>query len=335
MSEGEALWLAGGPAAFRAADILIRAEDEILVARMTVAQLLELDEPTDVCVALADRLGLISGTRAPILDLDWDASPHLMGIVNVTPDSFSDGGDHADASAGAAHGRALGSAGAVVLDIGGESTRPGSDPVSVEEEIARTQPVVAALASDHIVSIDTRNAPVMKTAIEAGARLINDVSALTHDPRALSVVAETGLPVALMHMGGKPKTMQDDPSYDHAALDVFDRLEERVLACETAGITRDRILIDPGFGFGKTVAHNMTITNMLTLFHGLGCPILFGASRKSSIASLSRGEAAKDRVPGSVALALAAAERGVQMIRIHDVAETAQAIAVWRGLSAD
>jgi dihydropteroate synthase len=254
-----------------------------------------------------------------------------MGIVNVTPDSFSDGGRWLDPGAAVAQGLRLESEGANILDIGGESTRPGAEPIGVEEELRRVIPVIAALARQARVpvSVDTRNAEVMRRAAEAGARIVNDVAALGYDPNALRVAAEMDLPVVLMHAQGDPRTMQLDPRYDDVVLDVYDWLEARIAVCEAAGIARGRIVVDPGIGFGKTVAHNLALLGSLSIFHGLGCPILLGASRKSFIGRLSGGAPADQRVPGSVAAALLAVAQGVQILRVHDVAATRQALAVW------
>jgi dihydropteroate synthase len=259
--------------------------------------------------------------------------PRIMGIVNVTPDSFSDGGRWLDPGAAVAHGLQLAAEGADILDIGGESTRPGAEPVGIEEELRRVIPVIAALAGQVRVpiSIDTRNTEVMRRAADAGARIINDVAALGHEPNALRVVAETGLPVVLMHAQGDPRTMQLNPRYDDVVLDVFDWLEVRIAAGEAAGIDRERIVVDPGIGFGKTVDHNLALLGSLSVLHGLGCPILLGASRKSFIGRLSGGAPADQRMPGSVAAALLGAAQGVQILRVHDVAATRQALAVWQG----
>jgi dihydropteroate synthase len=256
--------------------------------------------------------------------------PRLMGIVNVTPDSFSDGGRWLDPGAAVAHGLQLEAEGADILDVGGESTRPGAAPVSIDEELRRVIPVIAALAKTARVpvSVDTRNAEVMRRAAQAGARIINDVTALAYDPNNLRAAGETGLPVVLMHAQGDPRTMQLDPRYDDVVLDVYDWLEARVAACEHAGIARERLIVDPGIGFGKTLDHNLALLGALSLFHGLGCPILLGASRKSFIGKLS-GAAADQRMPGSVAAALLGAAQGVQILRVHDVAATRQALAVW------
>ena len=256
----------------------------------------------------------------------------MMGVVNVTPDSFSDGGRHATTDAAVAHALQLEAEGADILDIGGESTRPGSDPVDLEEECRRVLPVIAALArkSRARISVDTRKAEVMRRAALEGAHMINDVSALTHDPRSLEVVAALALPVALMHAQGDPRTMQDDPTYDDVVLDVYDYLDERIAACERAGIPRARLVIDPGIGFGKTLAHNLELLGSLAIFHGLGCGLMLGASRKSFIGHLT-GAGAADRLPGSLAAALLGAAQGVQLLRVHDVAATRQALAVWAG----
>jgi dihydropteroate synthase len=262
--------------------------------------------------------------------------PCVMGIVNVTPDSFSDGGDRFDAERAIADGLAMWRAGADFVDVGGESTRPGAAPVAPEEELRRVRPVVAALAGEGVrVSIDSRHAEVMAGAVEAGAAVINDVTALTGDADSLRVAADSGLPVVLMHMQGEPRSMQADPHYDDVALEVYDHLAERLAACEAAGIPRARIAVDPGIGFGKTLVHNLELLDRLTLFHGLGCPLLLGVSRKSFIGKLSRQEPPKDRLAGSLAAALAGVARGAQILRVHDVAETLQALAVWRAIACD
>jgi dihydropteroate synthase len=258
-------------------------------------------------------------------------APFVMGVVNATPDSFSDGGAFLDADRAVAHGLVLIAAGARIVDVGGESTRPGASPVDPAEERRRVLPVIAGLRdaagkAEAVISIDTRNAGTMQAAVAAGAGVINDVSALTHDPEAMSVAAASGLPVILMHMRGAPRTMQDAPAYDDAALDVYDYLDSRISACADAGIDRSLIMIDPGIGFGKTVAHNLALLNQLTLFHGLGAPILVGVSRKGFIARLSAGEPASDRLPGSLAAGLWAAQQGARILRVHDVAETMQAL---------
>jgi dihydropteroate synthase len=255
--------------------------------------------------------------------------PRLFGIINVTPDSFSDGGEAFGRDDAVRRGRAMIEAGADALDVGGESTRPGADPVAVEDEISRVVPVVRALADLGItVSIDSRRAPVMAAAIEAGAKIVNDVTALTFDADSLGVVAASGVAVILMHMQGEPGTMQDNPHYDDAVMDVFGYLKQRVEVCEAAGIPRDRVAVDPGIGFGKTLDHNLDILGRLDLYRDLGCPVMLGASRKSFIATISRGEAPKDRLGGSLAAVLSAAARGVRLFRVHDVAETRQALAV-------
>jgi dihydropteroate synthase len=276
-------------------------------------------------------LARLQQPRPPLAGLALDR-PRIMGIVNVTPDSFSDGGRYLSPDAAVAHALALEAEGADILDIGGESTRPGAGPVGLEEEWRRVGPVLAALAGRARVplSIDTRNAEVMRRAADAGARLVNDVSALGHDPQSLKVAAATGLPVVLMHALGDPRTMQDRPRYDDVVLDVYDALEARIAACEQAGIPRARLIADPGIGFGKTLAHNLALMGCLSIFHGLGCAVMLGASRKSFISRLTGAEADR-RLPGSLAAALLGAAQGVQVLRVHDVAATRQALAVWEG----
>ena len=255
--------------------------------------------------------------------------PRLFGVINVTPDSFSDGGEALALSEALKRGWAMLDDGADILDVGGESTRPGAEPVSAEEERARVVPVVKGLSEmGALVSIDTRRAEVMAAAIDAGAGIVNDVTALTGDQDSLGLVADRGVAVVLMHMQGEPGSMQENPQYENAAKDVFGTLKARFEACEEAGILRHRIAVDPGIGFGKTVDHNLEILNRLDIYRGLGLPVLLGVSRKSFIAKLSRGEAPKDRVPGSLAAVLAAWAQGVRMFRVHDVAETRQALAV-------
>ena len=255
--------------------------------------------------------------------------PLVMGIVNVTPDSFSDGGRHFDARAAIAAGHAMLEAGADLLDIGGESTRPGAAPVSVEEEIARVLPVLRELAKAATVSVDTRNAATMRAALEAGAEIVNDISALRHDTDAARLVAEAECGVVLMHMKGTdPRTMQQDIAYEDVVLEVAEFLADRIAFAEAAGIARRRIAVDPGIGFGKRMPQNLALIERLSLLATLGCPVLFGASRKRFIGELSGVEVAEDRVAGSLAAAIAAAQRGAAILRVHDVAETVQALAV-------
>lgn len=261
--------------------------------------------------------------------------PRIMGIINVTPDSFSDAGEALKPEDAIKRGRAMLDAGADILDVGGESTRPGADPVDAGEEMARVLPVVKGLSElGALVSIDTRRAEVMKAAIEAGAKIVNDVTALTGDPESPGVVAESGLPVVLMHMQGEPGTMQKNPKYGDAAVEVFDYLKQRVAESVAAGIEVSRIAVDPGIGFGKTVAHNLDILNRLDLYRNLDPPVLIGVSRKSFIGKLSRDEPPKDRVPGSIAAQLAAFSQGVRLFRVHDVAETRQSLDVWQAIEA-
>jgi dihydropteroate synthase len=265
----------------------------------------------------ADRdLSAFAQARAPfcgVADL-----PAIMGVVNVTPDSFSDGGRFASTEAAIVQGIALAEAGAAVVDVGGESTRPGSTPIDDTEEIARVVPVIRALAERGLrVSIDSRHGTVVEAALAAGAIVVNDVTALS-DPRFL------------MHMQGEPQTMQVNPVYRWAPGDIFDFLRARIAACEAAGIGRERIAVDPGIGFGKNLAHNAAVLNHLVMFHGLGCAVVLGASRKSFIGRANRGEGTEARLPGSLAAVLLGAEQGVQIFRVHDVEETRQALAIHR-----
>jgi dihydropteroate synthase len=276
----------------------------------------------------APRPPLQMGERTIRLD-----QPQVMGIVNATPDSFSDGGRFADANAAAEAGADMARDGAAIVDVGGESTRPGARTIWEGDEIERIAPVIRQLAAGGAaVSVDTRKADVMTAAIEAGARLINDVSALTYDDRSAEVVAAAGVPVILMHHQGAPEVMQDDPRYDDVLVEIYRWLEGRIAAAVEAGIAREKILVDPGFGFGKNVAHNLELMNGLAVFHSLGCPLVVGASRKRSIGALSGEAPADQRLGGSIAFALKAVEQGAQLLRVHDVPETVQALRIWRGL---
>ncbi len=257
------------------------------------------------------------------------ARPLIMGIVNVTPDSFSDGGRHAAAEQAIAHGLKLAAEGADILDVGGESTRPGSEGVDEGEELARVVPVIEGLAAaGHRVSCDTRKAPVMRAALKAGAAIINDVSALQHDPQSLAAMAEADCPVVLMHAQGDPKTMQLSPNYADVALDVFDALEDRIAACVAAGIAKERLIADPGIGFGKSFRHNLDLLHQFTLFHGLGVAVLMGLSRKGFVGALTGEKTAANRVNGSVGGALWSALNGAHILRVHDVKATVEALVV-------
>ena len=329
----KALSLAGGPLRFDGVEAILRQNGKAAQRRVLPVGQLRSWAETHSCWPEAERLlARLTLPRTDFAGLPL-AEPQIMGVINVTPDSFSDGGDRFDRRQAIDAGLKLWQAGASIVDVGGESTRPRAEPVSLDQEMERVLPVIEALTREGVrVSIDSRNAPVMSAALAAGASLINDVTALTGDPNAMKVAADSGTPVILMHMQGEPRSMQDNPIYDDAALDVFDYLAERADACEAGGIPRERVAIDPGIGFGKNLAHNLRILEQLALFHGTGCPVLLGASRKSFIGRLSEAEAPKDRLPGSLAAVLAGAARGVQLFRVHDVAETKQALAVWQAI---
>jgi dihydropteroate synthase len=259
--------------------------------------------------------------------------PFVMGIVNTTPDSFSDGGAFDGAEAVTLQGRALLREGADLLDIGGESTRPGALAPPLEVELDRVLPVLRALAREApAMSIDTRRAAVMRAALAAGAAMVNDVSALTHDPESEATLAARDVPIVLVHMQGTPETMQRAPRYDCAPLEVFDFLEARIEALESVGIGRDRLIVDPGIGFGKALSHNLEILRDLAVLQGLGCPVLVGVSRKGFIGQLSGAPVPRERLAGSLAAALFAAGEGADVLRVHDVAATRQALAVWQAL---
>lgn len=283
----------------------------------------------------AEMRDILTAPRPDLAGLALDR-PRVMGILNVTPDSFSDGGRFLAPEAALEQARRLVAEGADILDIGGESTRPGAHPVPEADEVARTAPVIAALRAGGMsapISIDTRKAAVAVAAFDAGADILNDVAALGYDAALAPLAASRQVPVCLMHAQGAPETMQDDPRYDDVLIDVYEALEAHIARAEAAGIHRARVLIDPGIGFGKTLAHNLALMARLSAFHALGCPILFGASRKRFIAGLDPAATlAGDRLGGSVAAALTAAAQGAQVIRVHDVAATRQALTVWQGI---
>jgi len=310
--------LQGGDLAFSLARLV---EDGREVATLPVAMLPE--EWADQIEVITARPLAFAGLVSP--------RPLVMGILNITPDSFSDGGRHFDASAAIEAGHAMLQAGADILDIGGESTRPGAEPVLPDEEIARVIPVVRELAKAAPVSIDTRHAATMQAALEAGAEIINDVTALRHDPAAVDFLARNQAPIVLMHMPGTdPRAMQAQAEYADVVLEVARFLRDRVATLEALGIARARIAIDPGIGFGKTMAHNLALIEALPILAQIGCPIMLGASRKRFIGTLSGVEQAEARLAGSLAVALAGAARGAAILRVHDVAETIQALAVWQ-----
>ena len=275
------------------------------------------------------RPPLVLGERTLRLD-----QPVVAGILNVTPDSFSDGAKHlGDPAAAAAAGVDMAAAGAALIDVGGESTRPGAALVWEEDEIKRVVPVIERLATaGTLVSVDTRKATVMEAALAAGAAIVNDVSALLWDDRALAVVVRAQCPVVLMHSPDPDKGGHGRVGYRDVLTEVFDWLQARIAAVVAAGVDPARIVVDPGIGFGKSLADNLALLNGLAIFHGLGCPVMLGASRKRLIGALSNEAPVGERLGGSVALAVRAIDAGVQMLRVHDVAETVQAVRVWRGL---
>lgn len=317
---GGALDLAGGWCWFDRVEVLARTGSQGVFSAS--------DLPGDV----RERL---CSPRPDLMGLPLDR-PLIMGILNVTPDSFSDGGRFAEPDLALTHARGMASSGADILDIGGESTRPGAADVSIDQEIERTAPIIATLRAGGFslpISIDTRKAGVAEAAIHAGADMVNDVAAFGYDASLAELVASKGVPVCLMHAQGAPATMQIDPKYDNVLLDIYDYLAEKIVQAESAGIARNRIIVDPGIGFGKTVAHNLALMRGLSLFHGLGCRVLLGASRKRFIGTLSGTDAADQRGPGSLAMTLAGAAQGVQLHRVHDIRETKQALRLWQAVT--
>ncbi|MET3827852.1 dihydropteroate synthase [Sphingomonas sp. PvP055] len=327
--DGEVARLAGGMLWFAAYDVIERGRRRT-VPIAALADLLADERAARLHARItAPRAAMTLGERTLRFD-----QPSVAAILNVTPDSFSDGGTHGeDPAAAASAGVAMAAAGAAIIDVGGESTRPGAQVVWEGDEIARVVPVVERLArSGTLVSIDTRKAGVMEAALAAGAAIVNDVAALLWDDRALEVVAGAGCPVVLMHSPDPAGGGHGAHGYGNVLTDVFDWLEARIDAVVAGGVDRTRIIVDPGIGFGKTLAENLALLNGLAIFHGLGCPVLLGASRKRMIGALSNEAAADARLGGSIALALKGVEAGVQLHRVHDVAETVQAVRVWRGL---
>ena len=315
--EARGFRLAGGPRWFERVERIRRGgESEIIPAG---------DVP-------ADMLERLTAPRTPLCGVPMNR-PSIMGILNVTPDSFSDGGQHTGAELDAVI--QMLKDGAELIDIGGESTRPGAVYIPPEEEAARVLPVIEALAKHGLgpISVDTRKAVVAEAALAAGAEMFNDITALSFDPDSMGVASASGAALCLMHTAGPPETMQDNPSYNNVLLDVFDYLDERVQACEAAGIPRSRIMVDPGIGFGKTHAHNLALIRGISLFHGLGCPILLGVSRKGMIGKIAGEPLLERRFAGSIALGLEALNQGVQMLRVHDIAKTKQAVALWAAMN--
>jgi len=330
--DGKVARLAGGLNWFSAVELIdvdgLRRSSTELVPVEGIQDRLDDDLAAQWQALTKARPPLQLGTRTVRLD-----QPQVMGIVNATPDSFSDGGQFADAGAAAEAGARMAAAGAAIVDVGGESTRPGARSIWEGDEIERVAPVIRQLAAGGAaVSCDTRKADVMTAAVEAGAHMINDVSALTYDARSAEVAAGLKVPIVLMHHQGAPEVMQDDPRYDDVLIEVYLWLEERVAAAVGAGLARENILVDPGFGFGKNVGHNLELMNGLALFQSLGCPVVVGASRKRTIGALSGEAPADKRIGGSIAFAMKAFEQGVQIIRVHDVPETVQALRIWRGM---
>lgn len=318
---GHAQWLAGGPTAFCLAR-LIGADAAADSGIVPVARL-----PSGWEAARAR----ITTTPAPWAGLPTHR-PLVMGILNVTPDSFSDGGQHLDPASAIAAGRAMVADGADILDIGGESTRPGAAPLAPSEEQARILPVITALAGLAPISVDTRHASTMAAALDAGAAIVNDVSALTHDPRAASLLAARGCPVILMHMRGTPATMAAHAQYMDPAVEITHELATRVAAAVAAGIAPENIAIDPGIGFAKNASQNRDVLVRFGLLANLGHRIVLGVSRKRMIGVLGEEPDAARRLPGSLAAALVGLAGAASILRVHDVAETVQAVRVWHGL---
>jgi len=338
-AEGEAVRLGGGMAYAREFALVVRRDgvvtDRMICTAGTIEHALS-RLPDAVADDAAAQWANLAKPHAPLklgartVRLD---QPQVMGILNVTPDSFSDGGQHDDAQSGRARAAAMLEAGAAIIDIGGESTRPGAAATFEDEEIGRVAPAVEYCAAmGAAISVDTRRAGVIEAALAAGAHMVNDVSALRYDPRSIERVAARGCPVVLMHAPGAGEDLHAGGPYGDVVCEVFDFLKAARARAIAAGIAEDRIIIDPGIGFGKSLADNLALINALPLFHALGSPVMLGASRKRMIGALSAEEPAEQRLAGSLALAVKGMEAGVHILRVHDVAETVQARNVWRGL---
>ncbi|MFM7403328.1 MAG: dihydropteroate synthase [Erythrobacter sp.] len=337
--EGEAVRLGGSMAYAREFALVVRSGSDVLSRFVGTRGAIEAAMgrlPTNLAEEAA-RLWANFGKIHPPLQLGSRTirldQPQVVGILNVTPDSFSDGGQHDAIEAGRAHAAAMLEAGAAIIDIGGESTRPGASATFEDEEIRRVVPAVEYCASmGAAISSDTRRAGVLAAGLAAGGHMANDVSALRYDPRSLEVVAQAGCPVVLMHAPGAGEDLHKGGAYVDVVGEVFDFLEAARDRAIAAGVAEDRIILDPGIGFGKSLSENLSLINALPLFHGLGSPLMLGASRKRMIGALSVEEDPDRRLPGSLALALKGMEAGVHLLRVHDVGETVQARNVWRGL---
>ena len=328
--------LTGGNIYFAAVRIISRTKQGL---EEKIVSIVDLDnffkkKSTTVAEKIKTILNNIESPRGALMlnngsVIGWK-KPVIQGVLNVTPDSFSDGGQYSDIELARPHAHEMISAGADIIDIGGETTKPGAQSVSIKSEKDRVLPVIKNLATLNFpLSIDSRNAEVMNDAIQNGAHIINDVSALGHDLKSIGVVKKEDVPIILMHAQGTPEIMQNNPQYRHILLDIYDYLESRIKMCIDAGIDKNKIIADPGIGFGKTVDHNLEILNGLSIFHGLGVPLLVGTSRKSFIGKITGEKVAENRVSGSIAAMLLCLEQGVQIVRVHDVEQATQAISVW------
>ncbi len=287
------------------------------------------ENKAELCVLINTLLERVARPSKTFAGLSL-AEPVLMGVLNVTPDSFHDGGQFYDHDTAVSHGKRLINAGAEIVDIGGESTRPGAQPISVQEEVDRILPVIERLATeDVLISVDTRRATVMREALAAGAAIVNDVTALSDDG-AVRLVKESGASAIIMHMQGIPTTMQKNPSYENAPYEISTFLTKKVIELENAGFPLERIAVDPGIGFGKTDAHNFAILRSISMLHGIGTAVVIGASRKSFIGRTAEVESTQSRLPGTIAATLHAVSQGTQIHRVHDVAEVKQALKIWQ-----
>lgn len=335
LDSGKGLPLAGGPLAFSYLEIISWDRK-----KLPSKKILSIDELNNWLKKQSEKTkhtieSQITNITSPRVDMAGFSFKHpcIMAILNLTPDSFYDGGKYMNAEEASEHARKMTKSGADMIDIGGESTRPGASPINETEELKRILPVLKTLVAEGIkISVDTRHAITMAKAADCGAMLINDVSALSM-PNSLETLSKIDLPIVLMHSNADPSTMQDNPTYNQATLEVYEYLEARINVAKKMGINKEKIIIDPGIGFGKNLSHNLEIIKNLSIFHGLGCPILLGASRKSFIGKISRELDPNNRLAGSIASVLWGISQGAQIFRVHDVAETLQATSVWKNIS--
>ena len=322
------LRLGGSNLYFEHFKVFVRKNSKTLTCDIPYKNLLDWAKNNNRISEIEEKIHLILSKRDSLHGVSF-SSPSVMGVVNVTPDSFFDGGEYYLHKNAIIHGEILAKQGASIIDIGGQSTRPGSESISYNEERKRVISVIENLSDRFLISVDTNKSKIMRDAINAGAKIINDITSLSNDKDSVKEISSTQCGLILMHSQGAPKIMQQNPQYNDVILDIFDYFEERIKFCEQHGIDRSRLIIDPGIGFGKNDNHLRRLMKHISIFHGFGCPILLGSSRKSFIGRWSKKEKEEDRLGGSIASVLWSLSQGVQMYRVHDVKQTLQALNIW------